>query len=58
MFIQTMTCLFLLDSEHMKYLKTKYPRQSKRVKWLEDEHVHTLVIGLEKMHEAQYSCSP
>ena len=43
-----MTCLFLLDNEHMKYLKTKYPCQSKRVKWLEDEHVHTFSYWLRK----------
>ncbi|KAL6320534.1 hypothetical protein AAG906_007613 [Vitis piasezkii] len=35
-------------SEHMKYLKTKYPRQSKRVKWLEDEHVHIFSYWLRK----------
>ena len=43
-----MTCLFLLDNENMKYLKTKYPCQSKRVKWLEDEHVRTFSHWLRK----------
>ena len=27
----------LLDSDHIKFLKVKYPRQSKMVKGLEDE---------------------
>ena len=47
----------LLDSDHIKYLKAKYPRQSKRVKWLEDEHVAHLAIGFEKRYETQ-SASP
>ncbi|TXG66608.1 hypothetical protein EZV62_007883 [Acer yangbiense] len=28
--------------EHMTWLKLKYPHQSKRSKWLQDEHNHTL----------------
>ena len=46
--MQTMTGLFLLYSEHMKFLKIKYPRQSKRVKWLEDEHVRTFSYWVKK----------
>ena len=38
----------LLDSDHIKYLKAKYPRQYKRVKWLEDEHVRTFSYWLRK----------
>ncbi|KAL6315678.1 hypothetical protein AAG906_005769 [Vitis piasezkii] len=38
----------IVQPEHMKYLKTKYPRQSKRVKWLEDEHVRTFSYWLRK----------
>ncbi|RVW53301.1 hypothetical protein CK203_088512 [Vitis vinifera] len=38
----------IINCEHMKYLKTKYPRQSKRVKWLEDEHVRTFSHWLRK----------
>ena len=38
----------LLDSDHIKYLKAKYPHQSKRVKWLEDEHVRTFSYWLRK----------
>ena len=48
MFIQAIIYLFLLDSEHIKYLKEKYPRQSKRVKWQEDEHVCTFSYWLKE----------
>ena len=48
MFIQAIIYLFLFDSEHIKYLKAKYLRQSKRVKWLEDEHVCTFSYWLKE----------
>ena len=48
MFIQAIIYLLLLDSEHIKYLKAKYLRQSKRVKWLEDEHVRTFSYWLKE----------
>ncbi|RVW33032.1 hypothetical protein CK203_101237 [Vitis vinifera] len=46
--LQNTTIVQPFIDEHMKYLKTKYPRQSKRVKWLEDEHVRTFSYWLRK----------
>ncbi|KAL6313128.1 hypothetical protein AAG906_019600 [Vitis piasezkii] len=46
--LQNTTIVQPFIDEHMKYLKTKYHRQSKRVKWLEDEHVRTFSYWLRK----------
>ncbi|KAL6345336.1 hypothetical protein AAG906_015819 [Vitis piasezkii] len=32
--------------DHMKWLKMKYPRQAKRQKWLQDEHMRTFTYWL------------
>lgn len=53
-----MTFLFLLDSKHMKYLKEKYPLQSKRNgNWRMNMCTH-LAIGLEKRYETHYTSFP
>ncbi|RVX18397.1 hypothetical protein CK203_006331 [Vitis vinifera] len=38
--------------EHMEWLKLKNPRQSKRQKWLQDEHLRTFTYWLRKKIEA------
>ncbi|KAL6337725.1 hypothetical protein AAG906_037319 [Vitis piasezkii] len=50
--LQNTTIVQPFIDEHMKYLKTKHPRQSKRVKWLEDEH-NLLKRNLSGLHKDQ-----
>ncbi|RVW67500.1 hypothetical protein CK203_063103 [Vitis vinifera] len=37
--------------DHMKWLKMKYPRQAKRQKWLQDEHMRTFTYWLRQKVE-------
>ena len=38
----------LLHREHMKWLRMKYSRQSKREKWVQNEHMRTFTYWLQE----------